>query len=49
VTTTAPLPAEGRIPELDGATAWLNSTPLTRAGLRGKVVVGAQAYVFTFG
>jgi hypothetical protein len=26
-------------PELDGATAWLNSEPLTPAGLRGKVVL----------
>jgi hypothetical protein len=39
VTTTARLPVEGRFPELGGATAWLNSTPLTPAGLRGKVVV----------
>jgi methionine-S-sulfoxide reductase len=30
---------EGQIPELDGATGWLNSKPLTRTGLRGKVVV----------
>jgi methionine-S-sulfoxide reductase len=30
---------EGAIPELTGATGWLNSKPLTRAGLRGKVVV----------
>ena len=27
------------MPDLDGATAWLNSEPLTPAGLRGKVVV----------
>jgi hypothetical protein len=27
------------LPELDGATAWLNSEPLTPAGLRGKVVL----------
>jgi thiol-disulfide isomerase/thioredoxin len=33
------LPSEGELPELDGATAWLNSEPLTPAGLRGKVVV----------
>jgi thiol-disulfide isomerase/thioredoxin len=33
------LPVEGEFPELDGATAWLNSEPLTPAGLRGKVVV----------
>jgi hypothetical protein len=30
---------EGAFPELDGATAWLNSEPLTSSGLRGKVVV----------
>ena len=32
------LPIEGRFPDLDGATAWLNTAPLTPAGLRGKVV-----------
>jgi thiol-disulfide isomerase/thioredoxin len=30
---------EGDMPELNGATAWLNSKPLKRADLRGKVVV----------
>jgi thiol-disulfide isomerase/thioredoxin len=35
----AQLPVEGEFPELDGATAWLNSEPLTPAGLRGKVGV----------
>jgi thiol-disulfide isomerase/thioredoxin len=30
---------EGRMPELDGVTAWLNSTPLTVKTLRGKVVL----------
>ncbi len=30
---------EGDMPELAGATGWLNSPPLTRASLRGKVVV----------
>jgi thiol-disulfide isomerase/thioredoxin len=35
----AQLPIEGEFPELDGATTWLNSEPLTPAGLRGKVVV----------
>jgi len=30
---------EGDMPELAGATDWLNSKPLTRASLRGKVVV----------
>ena len=33
------LPVEGRMPSLDGATQWLNSPPLTAAGLRGKVVL----------
>jgi cytochrome c biogenesis protein CcdA/thiol-disulfide isomerase/thioredoxin len=36
---TPALPAEGPMPELSGAVAWLNSPPLTRDGLRGKVVV----------
>ena len=39
VTATAALPIEGALPDLGGATAWLNSAPLTPAGLRGKVVV----------
>jgi thiol-disulfide isomerase/thioredoxin len=30
---------EGSMPSLDGATAWLNSPPLTAADLRGKVVL----------
>jgi thiol-disulfide isomerase/thioredoxin len=30
---------ESRLPSLDGATGWLNSEPLTPAGLRGKVVL----------
>src|SRR6267378_5009851 len=30
---------EGVIPSLSGATQWLNSPPLTPAGLRGKVVL----------
>src|SRR5580704_19378303 len=33
------LPMEGPLPPLDGATAWLNSPPLTREALRGKVVL----------
>jgi thiol-disulfide isomerase/thioredoxin len=38
---TAPgsLPIEGQLPALSGATGWLNSPPLTREGLRGKVVL----------
>jgi thiol-disulfide isomerase/thioredoxin len=35
----AALPVRGPAPELTGATAWLNSPPLTMAGLRGKVVL----------
>lgn len=42
-TTTAvagsDLPVEGSLPELNGATLWLNSPPLTREQLRGKVVL----------
>lgn len=30
---------EGTFPSLDGATEWLNSAPLTLAGLRGKVIL----------
>jgi thiol-disulfide isomerase/thioredoxin len=36
---SARLPVEGELPFLDGATGWLNSPPLTPAGLRGKVVL----------
>ncbi len=35
----ARLPVEGELPSLANATAWLNSEPLTPAGLRGKVVL----------
>jgi thiol-disulfide isomerase/thioredoxin len=35
----APLSAEGHLPSFDGATGWLNSPPLTPAGLLGKVVL----------
>jgi thiol-disulfide isomerase/thioredoxin len=35
----AQLPIEGELPSLGGATGWLNSPPLTPAGLRGKVVL----------
>jgi len=34
-----PLPIEGELPSFSGATAWLNSPPLSAAGLRGKVVL----------
>ena len=33
------LPIEGKMASLGGATEWLNSQPLTAAGLRGKVVL----------
>jgi hypothetical protein len=33
------LPVESRLAPFEGATGWLNSEPLTPAGLRGKVVV----------
>ena len=33
------LPVEGTLPELKGAVLWLNSPPLTREQLRGKVVL----------
>jgi thiol-disulfide isomerase/thioredoxin len=39
MTAAAELAVEGKLPELDGATGWLNSEPLTPADLRGKVVV----------
>jgi thiol-disulfide isomerase/thioredoxin len=35
----AELPIEGDLPGFGGATTWLNSEPLTPAGLRGKVVL----------
>ncbi len=40
------LPVEGTLPELSGATGWLNSAPLTREALRGKVVL---VDIWTFG
>src|SRR5262245_41762524 len=33
------LPIEGQLSSLGGATEWINSPPLTAAGLRGKVVL----------
>ncbi|WP_173923089.1 redoxin domain-containing protein [Agromyces sp. Marseille-P2726] len=33
------LPDEGALPSFDRATSWLNSDPLTPAGLRGRVVL----------
>jgi cytochrome c biogenesis protein CcdA/thiol-disulfide isomerase/thioredoxin len=35
----APLPVEGTLPDLAGATTWLNSAPLSAQALRGKVVL----------
>jgi thiol-disulfide isomerase/thioredoxin len=37
---------EGEMPSLDGATTWLNSQPLSAAGLRGKVVL-VQFWTYT--
>jgi hypothetical protein len=39
LTVAAELPVEGALPDLGGATRWLNSEPLTPDGLRGSVVV----------
>src|SRR5258708_2877851 len=36
---SAQLPDEGPMPELSGATVWLNTKPLTANTLRGKVVL----------
>ena len=36
---TAALPVEGHIPAFDGATGWLNSSPVTPPELRGRVVL----------
>ena len=38
-TASARLPIEGDLPSFGGATGWLNSAPLTPAGLRGNVVL----------
>ena len=43
---TQHLPVEGHLPSFDGATAWLNSPPLTAEGLRGSVVV-VQFWTYT--
>ena len=40
------IPLEGTIGSFDGATAWLNSAPLTQASLRGHVVV-VQFWTYT--
>jgi thiol-disulfide isomerase/thioredoxin len=38
-TSRSPLPDEGRLPDLNGAIGWLNSAPLNRKSLQGKVVL----------
>jgi thiol-disulfide isomerase/thioredoxin len=43
---TSPLPISGELPSLNGAIEWVNSPPLTAAGLRGKVVV-VEFWTFT--
>jgi len=45
-TTSARLPIEGELPSFDGAAGWLNSPPLTPAGLRGTVVL-ADFWTYT--
>jgi len=40
-----PLPVEGRLPALDGAVQWLNSAPITREQLQGKVTL---VYFWTY-
>jgi thiol-disulfide isomerase/thioredoxin len=42
----ADLPVEGAMPPFDGATTWLDSPPLTRSGLRGRVVL-VQFWTYT--
>ena len=42
----APLPVEGQLPSLDGATEWLNSQPLTMADLSGNIVL-IQFWTYT--
>jgi len=39
MTSSVPLPIEGDLPSFGPAREWLNSTPLSPAGLRGKVVL----------
>jgi hypothetical protein len=38
---SVPLPVEGDLPSLAGATGWLNTEPLTAEGLRGRVVLAS--------
>jgi thiol-disulfide isomerase/thioredoxin len=39
ISAAGSLPLEGELPSLRGAIEWLNSPPLTAAGLRGRVVL----------
>ncbi len=39
MTSSVPLPIEGDLPSFGGGGEWLNSSPLTPAALRGKVVL----------
>jgi thiol-disulfide isomerase/thioredoxin len=45
-TAAADLRNEGNLPSFDGGTTWLNSSPLTPAGLRGRVVL-VQFWTYT--
>jgi thiol-disulfide isomerase/thioredoxin len=45
-TTGLRLRVEGQMPALDGGAGWLNSEPLTTAGLRGRVVL-VQFWTYT--
>ena len=44
--TTAPLPDLGPLPALTGGTQWINSAPITRASLDGRVTL---IEIWTFG
>ena len=44
--TTVQLPVEGELPSLTGATAWLNTEPLTVASLDGRSVL-VEFWTFT--
>lgn len=46
MSATLDLPVEGELPSLSGATAWLNTEPLTPVELRGRVVV-VEFWTFT--
>ncbi len=44
--TTVQLPVEGELPSLTGATAWINTEPLTAASLHGRPVL-VEFWTFT--